>query len=186
MRDRSLTIRQSTQSGVGRVVGSESLLELGKGAPGRVSVVGAYVSGRSRTGCCRNLADGKRAWKEGRYGRGQVLLLQEQNALRVSSETGELILLATDPGGLKELGRFQAFEGKTWNHSVVRLNRVYLRNAQEIACYALSTKATSLSQLGARFQNHFAGPAASRSSSWIWPSSRSVSSTSISAAPGPK
>lgn len=97
--------------------------------------------------CCLNLADGKRAWKEGRYGRGQVVLLQDQNALLVSSETGELILLAADPGALKELGRFQALDGKTWNHPVVRGNRVYLRNAQEIACYALSTKANGVAAL---------------------------------------
>jgi outer membrane protein assembly factor BamB len=94
--------------------------------------------------CCINAADGKRCWKEGRYGRGQVMLLADQQLLLVSTETGELVLLATDPGTHKELGRFQALEGKTWNHPVVRGNRVYLRNAQEMACYSLAGKTSGL------------------------------------------
>ncbi len=88
--------------------------------------------------CCIKVADGARCWKEGRYGRGQVMLLADQNLLLVSTETGELVLLAADPTGHRELGRFQALEGKTWNHPVVRGDRVYLRNAQEMACYRLS------------------------------------------------
>src|SRR2546427_249894 len=80
--------------------------------------------------CCISLTDGKRSWKDGRYGRGEVMLLQDQNALLVSSETGELVLLAADPSAHRELSRFQALEGKTWNHPVVIRNRVYLRNAQ--------------------------------------------------------
>jgi outer membrane protein assembly factor BamB len=94
--------------------------------------------------CCMNAADGKRCWKEGRYGRGQVMLLADQELLLVSSETGELVLLAADPSAQKELSRFQALEGKTWNHPVVRGNRVYLRNAQEMACYSLGSKTSGL------------------------------------------
>jgi outer membrane protein assembly factor BamB len=90
--------------------------------------------------CCLNLADGKRTWKEGRYGRGQVVLLRDQGLLLVSSETGELVLLAADPKEHRELARFQALEGKTWNHPLVVGDRVYLRNAQEMACYLVSSK----------------------------------------------
>jgi outer membrane protein assembly factor BamB len=88
--------------------------------------------------CCLNLADGKRTWKEGRYGRGEVMLLQDQGLLLISSETGQLVLLAADPNRNVELGRFQALTGKTWNHPVVKKDRVYLRNAQEMACYRVS------------------------------------------------
>jgi len=95
--------------------------------------------------CCLNLADGKRVWKEGRYGRGQVMLLRDQGLLLVSSESGELVLLAADPAAHRELGRFQALSSKTWNHPVVRGDRVYLRSAEEMACYSFSTKpATAL------------------------------------------
>ncbi len=88
--------------------------------------------------CCINLADGKRSWKEGRYGRGEVMLLADQGLLLITSETGELVLLAADPAANKEYGRFQALVGKTWNHPIVRGNQVYLKNAQEIACYTLA------------------------------------------------
>lgn len=88
--------------------------------------------------CCLNLADGKRTWKEGRYGRGEVMLLRDQSLLLISSETGELVLLAADPAAHHEISRFQALTGKTWNHPVVRGNQVYFRNAQEMACYQIS------------------------------------------------
>jgi outer membrane protein assembly factor BamB len=91
---------------------------------------------------CINLADGKRTWKEGRYGRGQVILLADQNALLVASETGDLVLLAADPTTHRELGRFKALESKTWAGPVVDGDRIYHRNAQEMACYTFKTSAT--------------------------------------------
>jgi len=96
--------------------------------------------------CCLNLSDGKRTWKEGRYGRGEVMLLRDQGLLLVSSETGELILLAADPASHHELGRFQALQGKTWNHPVVRGDRIYLRNAQELACFSATPKFTTVAR----------------------------------------
>jgi outer membrane protein assembly factor BamB len=94
--------------------------------------------------CCLKVADGKRTWKEGRYGRGEVMLLRDQNLLLVSSEAGELALLAADPTAHRELARFQALQGKTWNHPVVVGDRVYLRNAQEMACYSIGGKSTKV------------------------------------------
>jgi hypothetical protein len=86
---------------------------------------------------CLDLTTGKRAWKEGRYGRGQVILLADQSLLLVLSESGEAVLLAADPHAQKELGRFQALDGKTWNHPVVANGRLFARNAEEMACYVL-------------------------------------------------
>jgi outer membrane protein assembly factor BamB len=88
--------------------------------------------------CCIELASGKRCWKEGRYGRGQVVLLADQGLLLVSSETGEAVLLAADPNRHEELGRFQALDGKTWSHPVIAHGRLYMRNAEEIACYEVA------------------------------------------------
>ena len=87
---------------------------------------------------CLDLADGKRSWKGGRYGRGQVVLLEEQGLLLVISESGEAILIAADPKESKELGKFQAVNGKTWNHPVIAQGRLYVRNAEEMACYQLN------------------------------------------------
>jgi outer membrane protein assembly factor BamB len=90
---------------------------------------------------CINLSDGKRAWKEGRYGRGQVILLADQAVLLVAAETGDLVLLAADPTAHRELGSFKAIEGKTWAGPVVDGDRIYHRNAQEMACYSFSAVA---------------------------------------------
>ncbi|MDB6055237.1 MAG: repeat-like protein [Verrucomicrobiales bacterium] len=89
---------------------------------------------------CINLKDGKRAWKEGRYGRGQVVLLADQQLLLITSETGELALLGVDPVQHQELGRFQAIEGKTWAHAVVQGDKIFLRNSEEMACYVSKNK----------------------------------------------
>jgi outer membrane protein assembly factor BamB len=88
--------------------------------------------------CCLDLATGKRRWKEGRYGRGQVLLLPEQSLLLVTSEKGQVLLLAADPERHRELGRFRALEEKTWNHPVIAHGRLYVRNADKLACYELA------------------------------------------------
>jgi outer membrane protein assembly factor BamB len=85
--------------------------------------------------CCLDLKTGQRRWKDGRYGNGQVLLLADQPLLVVVTETGEAVLVATDPDRHQELGRFQAIEGKTWNHPVIAHGRLYVRNAEKIACY---------------------------------------------------
>jgi outer membrane protein assembly factor BamB len=86
---------------------------------------------------CVDLETGQRRWKGGRYGSGQVLLLADQPLLLVISEKGEAVLVAVDPKELHELGRFQAIQGKTWNHPVVVKGRLYVRNSEEFACYEL-------------------------------------------------
>jgi outer membrane protein assembly factor BamB len=87
--------------------------------------------------CCLDLKTGKRRWKGGRYGHGQVLLLADQRLLVISSEMGEVVLLAADFEKHRELGRFQAIEGKTWNHPAIAQDCLYVRNDHEIACYRL-------------------------------------------------
>ena len=91
--------------------------------------------------CCVDLASGKRQWKGGRYGHGQVLLLADQGLLVVSCESGEAVLLEATPEAHRELGRFQAIEGKTWNHPAIAQGCLYLRNDEQIACYRLQAAA---------------------------------------------
>lgn len=89
---------------------------------------------------CIDLATGEPAWKGGRYGKGQVLLLEKCGLLLVAAEQGELVLLEATPEAHTELERFQALEGKTWNHPVLVGDRLYLRNSQEAACFRLALR----------------------------------------------
>lgn len=92
--------------------------------------------------CCIDLQTGKRRWKEGRYGHGQVLLLADSSLLLIMTESGQVVLLEANPVEHKELGRFQALKGKTWNHPIIAQGRLYLRNSEEMACYELGADQT--------------------------------------------
>ena len=88
--------------------------------------------------CAFDLATGERVWKKGRLGHGQVLLLPEQDALVISSDKGEIILVTVNSKGYEELGRFKAIEGKTWNGPVLAGGRLFLRNGEEMAAYEVT------------------------------------------------
>jgi outer membrane protein assembly factor BamB len=87
---------------------------------------------------CVSLEDGQEKWRARGYGSGQVLLLTDQGLLLVLSEKGQVALVEACPNGHKELGRFQAIEGKTWNHPVVAHGKLFVRNGEEAACYRLA------------------------------------------------
>ncbi|HEV3006548.1 MAG TPA: PQQ-binding-like beta-propeller repeat protein, partial [Pirellulales bacterium] len=84
---------------------------------------------------CLDLADGKVRWKGGRFGHGQMLLVND--LLLILTESGEVALVEATPQRHHELGRFQAIEGKTWNHPVLAGRNLLVRNAEEAACYEL-------------------------------------------------
>jgi outer membrane protein assembly factor BamB len=92
---------------------------------------------------CRDLATGKRQWKKGKYGHGQVLLAADQGQLVVISEKGELILVEANSEKLIERGRIKTLSGKTWNHPVIAGNKLLVRNAEEMACYELAESVPS-------------------------------------------
>lgn len=89
---------------------------------------------------CVDLATGKRQWKKGRYGTGQVVLLPEQSIMLVITEQGELKIVECNSEKLNELASIQAIEGKTWNHFSIRGDYVFVRNAEEMACWRLPTQ----------------------------------------------
>jgi outer membrane protein assembly factor BamB len=87
---------------------------------------------------CVDLADGKRKWKGGRYGHGQVVLLADQDLLLVLSEDGELALVKATPDQYTEVAKVPAIEGKTWNHPVLVGDVLLVRNGEEMAAFRLS------------------------------------------------
>jgi outer membrane protein assembly factor BamB len=86
---------------------------------------------------CIDPATGRRRWKDGRYGYGQMLLASGH--LVVLSGEGELVLVRATPERHQELARFQAINGKTWNHPAIADGRIFVRNAVEMACFEIGT-----------------------------------------------
>jgi outer membrane protein assembly factor BamB len=93
---------------------------------------------------CIDLSNGQRQWKGGRYGKGQILLLEKSGLLLIEAEPGQVVLVRADPKQHSEVTSFQALEGKCWNHPVVVGDRLYVRNAQEAACFQLTLVETKM------------------------------------------
>jgi outer membrane protein assembly factor BamB len=86
--------------------------------------------------CGVDAETGRRLWKNGRYGHGQILKVGEH--LMVMEERGRLNLLKPDAEGHHPLGNVAALDRKTWNHPVLVDDFLILRNDQEIVCLQLS------------------------------------------------
>ena len=99
---------------------------------------------------CLDLANGQRKWKRGRYGHGQIILVDapppaggkrgssDQNSLLlVSAESGDVLLVEVNPNESRELSRFPALASKTWNNPALAGQYLLVRNDREAACYEL-------------------------------------------------
>ena len=109
---------------------------------------GAIYGLSDRIMCCLDAETGAKVWKKSRLGPGQLLLIADQDALLLSNEKGEIILVGINREGPIEIGRFKAIEGKTWNGPVLVGNRVFLRNAEEMAAYEINVQPTKPSAPG--------------------------------------
>jgi outer membrane protein assembly factor BamB len=88
---------------------------------------------------CLEQETGKKKWRDGHYGHGQVLLAGD--LLVVLGEHGELALVEATPEGFHEKGNFTALEGdRTWNPHAIAGGKVFVRNHLEMACYDLREK----------------------------------------------
>ena len=82
---------------------------------------------------CVDAQTGDLKWKGGRYGHGQVLLASGR--LVVLTEAGELVLVEPTPDAHREIARFPAVSGKTWNAPAFAGGILLVRNASEMAAF---------------------------------------------------
>ena len=85
---------------------------------------------------CVDLETGKRQWRDGHYGHGQLLLADD--LLVIISETGKLVLVEATPKGHRELGSIAALADNTWNNPALADGKAFLRNSEEMACFDLA------------------------------------------------
>ena len=85
---------------------------------------------------CLDPKDGKRRWKRGRYGHGQLILIDD--VLLIMSESGDVVLVEARPDRHVELARMTAFTGKTWNPPSLAAPYLLVRTDSEAACYELA------------------------------------------------
>lgn len=85
---------------------------------------------------CISLADGMRRWKNGRYGYGQLILVND--VLLIQAESGRIVLVKAQPDQFIEVAELDALHERTWNHPVIAGRHLLVRNDGEAACYDIS------------------------------------------------
>ena len=85
---------------------------------------------------CIEISSGRRVWKRGRFGHGQ--LLRVDDLLLVQAESGEIVLVEANSQRFQQLGSIPALEGQTWNNLCLYKNRLLARNAREATCFSLT------------------------------------------------
>jgi len=84
---------------------------------------------------CLDVSTGERAWREGRYGYGQVIAAGGQ--LIVLCGNGDIAVVKANPKSHEEIARFPAIQGKTWNLPAISDGLLLIRNNSEMACFDL-------------------------------------------------
>ncbi|MGI9519764.1 MAG: PQQ-binding-like beta-propeller repeat protein [Pirellulaceae bacterium] len=85
---------------------------------------------------CVDLQTGKRVWKRGRFGHGQMLIVGEM--IVVHSETGSLHLIRATPDGYEEIDDMETVSGVCWNTFCVHDRYIIVRSDVEMACYLVN------------------------------------------------
>ena len=88
-------------------------------------------------GCliCVDVSNGRRLFREGSFGNGQMVLAGDK--LVLTAESGEIALVAADPTGFDELARMELFSHRTWNVPTLAGKQFFVRNHHEMAVLEL-------------------------------------------------
>ena len=89
---------------------------------------------------CLDPETGRRKWKRGRYGHGQLLLVED--LLLVQGEHGDIILIEPSPDELRELARFTVMDAKIWNTPALAGRYLLVRNDAEAALFEMPVVAS--------------------------------------------
>ena len=84
---------------------------------------------------CVDLESGRRLWKGGRYGHGQ--LIRVGNHLLITTEAGDLVLVEATTESHNQLASIPIFEDKTWNPPALAGRYLLMRNDREAVCLEL-------------------------------------------------
>lgn len=84
---------------------------------------------------CISLTDGTRRWKSGRYGYGQLILVNQ--TLLIQSESGRIVLVQANPDKFAEVATLDALRERTWNQPVIAGPFLLVRSDREAACFEL-------------------------------------------------
>jgi outer membrane protein assembly factor BamB len=89
---------------------------------------------------CIGMADGKVRWMtEGGLGE-YASVIASGDRLLVATAGGELLLVAADPAGYKEISRTKGPWSGIWSHIALADGALFLKDKTHIACYALPAK----------------------------------------------
>ncbi len=89
---------------------------------------------------CLDVETGEQKWKDGRYGHGQIILTGD--LLVLIAESGHVVMIEPTPDKLREITKFRALNGKTWNPHALAGNLLLVRNDQEAAAFRLPLNST--------------------------------------------
>lgn len=97
--------------------------------------------GPERNLFCVDTRTGAVKWSQGGFAtqsaeKSHLALVAVGKHLLALTETGELVLVAADPAGFRELGRTQAC-GSNWCNPAFADGRLYLRDSKELICLQL-------------------------------------------------
>lgn len=84
---------------------------------------------------CLDAKDGSLKWKEGRFGHGQMIMVED--VFLLMAEAGEIVLLEPAPEAQRVLARHPVFTDKTWNPIALAGEYLLVRNDKEAVCLKL-------------------------------------------------